>query len=155
MNSHRQLVLELVAGCSFGRVGGELQELQTQSLVRLYYAAFWRPEHFECSHPEQRIAHLTTCNIASTHRTWILCSRGQGSGCTSPESRMRCHDREESEGRLRLWWVMSQLSRCKQTRVRKTVEETVWRDVLTTICRSEDLTVLPLVGCCRWNLETL
>ena len=26
--------------CSFGRVGGELQELQTQSLVRLYSAAF-------------------------------------------------------------------------------------------------------------------
>ena len=35
--------------------------------------------------------------------------------------------------------------------VRKTVEETVWRDVLTTICRSEDLTVPPLVGCCCWN----
>ena len=46
---------------------------------------------------------------------------------------------------------MSQLSRCKLTRVRKTVEETVWKDVLTTICRSEDLTVPPLVGCCRWN----
>ena len=27
-------------GCSFGRVGGELQELQTQSLIRLYSAAF-------------------------------------------------------------------------------------------------------------------
>ena len=26
-------------GCSFGRVGGELQELQTQSLIRLYSAA--------------------------------------------------------------------------------------------------------------------
>ena len=48
---------------------------------------------------------------------------------------------------------MSQLSRCKLTRVRKTVEETVWRDVLTTICRSEDLTVPPLIGCCRWNLN--
>ena len=24
---------------------------------------------------------------------------GPGFGCTSPESRMRCHDREESEGR--------------------------------------------------------
>ena len=47
---------------------------------------------------------------------------------------------------------MSQLSRCKLTRVRKTVEETVWRDVLTAICRSEDLTGPPLVGCCRWNL---
>ena len=47
---------------------------------------------------------------------------------------------------------MSQLSRCKLTRVRKTVEETVWKDELTTICRSEDLTVPPLVGCCRWNL---
>ena len=46
---------------------------------------------------------------------------------------------------------MSQLSRCKLTRVRKTVVETVWKDVLTTICRSEDLTVPPLVGCCRWN----
>ena len=46
---------------------------------------------------------------------------------------------------------MSQLSRCKLTRVRKTVEETVWKDELTTICRSEDLTVPPLVGCCRWN----
>ena len=46
---------------------------------------------------------------------------------------------------------MSQLSRCKLTRVRKTVEETVWKDVLTTIRRSEDLTVPPLVGCCRWN----
>ena len=50
---------------------------------------------------------------------------------------------------------MSQLSRCKLTRVRKTVEETVWKDVLTTICRSEDLTVPPLVGCCRWNLTFL
>ena len=58
---------------------------------------------------------------------------------------------------------MSQLSRCKLTRVRKTVEETVWRDVLTTICRSEDLTVPPLVdltvpplvGCCRWNLAII
>ena len=48
---------------------------------------------------------------------------------------------------------MSQLSRCKLTRVRKTVEETVWKDELTTICRSEDLTVPPLVGCCRWNLD--
>ena len=48
---------------------------------------------------------------------------------------------------------MSQLSRCKLTRVRKTVEETVWKDVLTTICRSEDLTVPPLVGCisCRYD----
>ena len=27
-------------GCSFGIVGGELQELQTQSLIRLYSAAF-------------------------------------------------------------------------------------------------------------------
>ena len=27
-------------GCSFGRVGGELQELKTQSLIRLYSAAF-------------------------------------------------------------------------------------------------------------------
>ena len=27
-------------GCSFGRVGGELQELQTQSLISLYSAAF-------------------------------------------------------------------------------------------------------------------
>ena len=27
-------------GGSFGRVGGELQELQTQSLIRLYSAAF-------------------------------------------------------------------------------------------------------------------
>ena len=26
--------------CSFGRVGGELQELKTQSLIRLYSAAF-------------------------------------------------------------------------------------------------------------------
>ena len=25
--------------------------------------------------------------------------------------------------------------------------------LLTTICRSEDLTVPPLVGCCRWNLH--
>ena len=50
---------------------------------------------------------------------------------------------------------MSQLSHCKLTRVRKTVEETVWRDVLTTICRSEDPTVPPLVGCCRWNLTAL
>ena len=32
---------------------------------------------------------------------------------------------------------MSQLSRWKFTRIRKTVEETVWRDELTTICRSE------------------
>ena len=28
------------SGCSFGRVGGELQELHTQSLIRLYSAAF-------------------------------------------------------------------------------------------------------------------
>ena len=48
---------------------------------------------------------------------------------------------------------MSQLSRCKLTRIRKTVEETVWRDVLTTIWRSDVLTVPPLVGCCRWNLD--
>ena len=27
-------------GCSFGRVGGELRELKTQSLIRLYSAAF-------------------------------------------------------------------------------------------------------------------
>ena len=27
-------------GCSFGRVGEELQELHTQSLIRLYSAAF-------------------------------------------------------------------------------------------------------------------
>ena len=27
-------------GCSFGRMGGELQELKTQSLIRLYSAAF-------------------------------------------------------------------------------------------------------------------
>ena len=27
-------------GCSFGRVGGELQELKTQSLIRLYSPAF-------------------------------------------------------------------------------------------------------------------
>ena len=31
------------------------------------------------------------------------------------------------------------------------VDFVVWRDVLTTICRSEYLTVPPLVGCCRWN----
>ena len=28
------------SGCSFGRVGGVLQELKTQSLIRLYSAAF-------------------------------------------------------------------------------------------------------------------
>ena len=28
------------SGCDFGRVGGELQELHTQSLIRLYSAAF-------------------------------------------------------------------------------------------------------------------
>ena len=39
-------------GCDFGRVGGELH---TQSLIRLYSAAFWRREHFECTHPEQRL----------------------------------------------------------------------------------------------------
>ena len=28
------------SGCGFGRVCGELQELHTQSLIRLYFAAF-------------------------------------------------------------------------------------------------------------------
>ena len=28
------------SGCGFGRVGGELQELHTQSLIRLYSASF-------------------------------------------------------------------------------------------------------------------
>ena len=46
---------------------------------------------------------------------------------------------------------MSQLSHCKLPRVWKTVEETVRRDDMTTICRSDDLTVPPLVGCCLWN----
>ena len=44
-----------------------------------------------------------------------------------------------------------EVTSCAGARVRKTVEEMVWKDVLTTICRSEDLTVPPLVGCCRWN----
>ena len=38
---------------------------------------------------------------------------------------------------------MSQLSRCKLSRIRNTVEESV--------SRSNDLTVPPLVGCCLWN----
>ena len=42
-------------GCCFGRVGGQLHQLHTQSLIRLYSAAFWRPEHFDCTHPEQRL----------------------------------------------------------------------------------------------------
>ena len=41
---------------------------------------------------------------------------------------------------------MSQLSRCKLTRVRKTVEETVWKDVLTTICRSDSSTTCRLLS---------
>ena len=32
--------IDVGSGCSFGRVGGELQELHTQSLIRLYSAAF-------------------------------------------------------------------------------------------------------------------
>ena len=32
--------IDIGSGCSFGRVGRELQELHTQSLIRLYSAAF-------------------------------------------------------------------------------------------------------------------
>ena len=93
------------------------------------------------------IAHPTTCDIACTHGTWILGSR----------VRILVHITWEQEVLPRLWgvrgsvwhrWVMSQFSPCKLTRNRKTVEETVWRDEMTTICRSNDLTVPPLVGCC-------
>ena len=44
-----------------------------------------------------QIAHNTTCDIASAHRTWILVV-GPGFGCTSTESRMRSLGREESDG---------------------------------------------------------
>ena len=43
-------------GCSFGSLVGELQELQTQYLIRLYSAAFRRPEHFECTPSRTTIA---------------------------------------------------------------------------------------------------
>ena len=32
--------IDVGSGCGFGRVGGELKELHTQSLTRLYSAAF-------------------------------------------------------------------------------------------------------------------
>ena len=32
--------IDVGSGCGFGRVAGELQELHTQSLIRLYSAAF-------------------------------------------------------------------------------------------------------------------
>ena len=32
--------IDVGSGCGFGRVGGEQQELHTQSLIRLYSAAF-------------------------------------------------------------------------------------------------------------------
>ena len=32
--------IDVGSGCGFSRVGGELQELHTQSLIRLYSAAF-------------------------------------------------------------------------------------------------------------------
>ena len=32
--------IDVGSGCGFGRVGGELQELHTQFLIRLYSAAF-------------------------------------------------------------------------------------------------------------------
>ena len=34
------IVIDVGSGCGFVRVGGELQELHTQSLIRLYSAAF-------------------------------------------------------------------------------------------------------------------
>ena len=35
------------SGCGIGVVGGELQELHAQFLIRRYSAAFSTPEHFE------------------------------------------------------------------------------------------------------------
>ena len=39
---------------------------------------------------------LVTLPAHTGHGHFVV---GPGFGCTSPESRMRCHDREESEGR--------------------------------------------------------
>ena len=100
------------------------------------------------------IAHHTTCDVASTYGTLILGS----------SARILVHITWEKEalprlrgfrGSVRHRWVMNQLSRCKLTRVLKTVEEIVWRNEMTTICRSDDLTVPPLVGCCLWNTSDL
>ena len=102
MNSRRQLVFELMLVAvvvSVEWVGGEPQEMHTQPLIRLYSAAFWR--HFECTPPEQRLhkllaPRLVTLRAHTGHRYFVV---EPGFGCTSPESRMHSHGREEPEGR--------------------------------------------------------
>ena len=85
-------------GCDVGRVGGELQELHAQSLIRRYSAAFEDQNTSNLPKPEQRLLtpRLVTLRAHSGHGHCVV---GPGFGCTSRESRRRCLGHEASEGR--------------------------------------------------------
>ena len=65
------------SGFGIGGVGGELQELHAQFLIRRYSLRF--EDQNTSNEPNQNndCKYSSTCDVACTHGTWILGSRAR------------------------------------------------------------------------------
>ena len=92
------VVIDSGSGCGFGRVGGwvcgELQELHTQHPIFVC-----TPLRFEDQNTLNVPIQNNDCIHSLPHTGHGYFVVGPEFGCTSPESMMHSHDREESEDR--------------------------------------------------------